>query len=88
MAVGTDWNWVDDYNFDVTDDDEFTKGGDETLGAARLALLAPGERWQISAFVTNLTDEEFYIERTRRDSEVIANAVDGRRYGLRVRYNF
>lgn len=88
MSVGTDWNWVDDYNFDVTDDDEFTKGGDDTLGAARAALVSPGQAWELSAFVTNLTDEEYYSQRTRRSSEVIASAADGRRYGVRIRYNF
>ena len=88
VSVGTDWTWIDEFNFDVTDDDEHTKGGDYTLGAARLAFISPDDHWTIAAFVNNLTDEEYYSQKTRRNSEVLAAAGDGRRYGLRVRYDF
>ena len=88
ISAGTDWVWIDDFNFDVTDDDPFTKGGDYTLGSVRLALLSPEETWRIVAYVDNVTDEEEYANMTRRGQEVIAAALDGRRYGVRVQYNF
>ena len=88
LVVGTDWTWVDDYNFDVTDDDPFAQQEAYTVGGARLALVSPSESVTISAFVQNMTDEEFFSQATRRASEVIASIGEGRRYGVRVRYNF
>jgi outer membrane receptor protein involved in Fe transport len=80
--------WIDEFNFDVTDDDPYTKGGDYTLGSVRLALISPEENWRITAYADNVTDEEEYANMTRRSEEVIAAALDGRRYGVRVQYNF
>jgi iron complex outermembrane recepter protein len=88
LTAGTDWVWIDDFNFDVTDDDPYTKGGDYTLGSVRLALISPEENWRITAYADNVTDEEEYANKTRRSQEVIAAALDGRRYGVRVQYNF
>ena len=88
LNAGTDWVWIDEFNFDVTDDDPYTKGGDYTLGSVRLALISPEENWRITAYADNVTDEEEYANMTRRSEEVIAAALDGRRYGVRVQYNF
>lgn len=88
FTAGTDWIWVDDFNFDVTDDDPYTKGGDYTLGNFRLMFFSPDQSWRVTAFVNNLTDEEYYTNKTRRGAEVIAAAAEGRRYGLRVQYSF
>ena len=88
LSAGTDWVWTDDFNFDVTDDDPYTKGGDYTLGSVRLALILPGQNWRVTAYVDNVTDEEEYANKTRRGQEVIAAPLGGRRYGVRVKYNF
>jgi iron complex outermembrane receptor protein len=88
LMAGTDWVWIDDFNFDVTDNDPYTKGGDYTLGSVRLALMSPDDSWRIIAYADNVTDEEQYANMTRREQEVIAAALDGRRYGVRVQYNF
>ncbi len=87
LVAGTDWTWVDDYNFDVNDDPT-TAQADYALGAVTLALMPESEKWRVSAFVNNVTDEEYYSQRTRRESEIIASAGEGRRYGLRVNYAF
>ncbi|MCY4426830.1 MAG: TonB-dependent receptor [Halieaceae bacterium] len=88
LNLGTDWTFTDEHNFDVLDDDPFTKEDSYTLGAARLAVISPDQKWTVTAYVKNLTDEEYYSQMTRRSTEVIASAADGRRYGLRVRYDF
>ncbi|ARN74552.1 TonB-dependent receptor [Oceanicoccus sagamiensis] len=88
LNAGTDWVWIDEFNFDVTDDDPYTKGGDYTLGSFRLALISPEQNWRITAYADNVTDEEEYANKTRRSQEVIAAALDGRRYGLRLQYSF
>ncbi|MEM8563409.1 MAG: TonB-dependent receptor [Pseudomonadota bacterium] len=87
LYMGTDWVWVDDYNFDVNEDPA-TKQESYALGAATVALSSNDATWTLSAFVQNLTDKDYYSQRTRRDTEIIASAADGRRYGVRVKYAF
>ena len=88
LMAGTDWTWVDDYNFDVDDRDLQTRQDAYALGAATLALMSPTGRWTLSAFVQNLTDEDYYSQRTRRETEIIGSAGQGRRYGVRMKYVF
>lgn len=88
ILAATDWTWVDDHNFDVDDNDVDTKQADYALGAANLALTSPDGKWTLSAFVQNLLDEDYYAQRTRRESEIIATAADGRRYGVRLKFTF
>jgi iron complex outermembrane recepter protein len=87
LAVGTDWTWIDDQNFDVIDD-PYTHQDSYALGAARIMLMSPEESLTISGFVENLSDKEYYSQLVRRGDEVLASQADGRRYGIRVRYNF
>ena len=64
------------------------KQEDYALGAATLALASSAGDWSVSAFVHNLTDKDYYSQRTRRDTEIIASAGEGRRYGFRVNMRF
>ena len=88
VSAGTEWSWKDDFNFDVDEDNPYTEEGDYTLGGARFAVTSPDAHWTVSAFVNNVTDEDYYSQLTRRDTEVIGSAGNGRRYGLRLRYDF
>ncbi|BFM14841.1 TonB-dependent receptor [Maricurvus nonylphenolicus] len=88
LTLGTDWSWTDDYNFDVTENDPYTQQESYTLGALHMGLTSPDQKWTVSAFVENLTDEEYYSQMTRRSDEVLATPADGRRYGLRLRYSY
>lgn len=87
VAAGTDWTWVDDHNFDVNDDPA-TAQDDYVLGSVTLGFMPTSEQWSLQAFVQNVTDKEYFSQRTRRQSEIIASAADGRRYGVRFNYTF
>ena len=88
LLAATDWTWVEDHNFDVDDNDIHTKQADYALGAVHISLSGLERRWTVTAFVQNLLDEDYYAQRTRRESEVIASAAEGRRYGIRLKVAF
>ena len=58
------------------------------LGGVTLGLMPVSEQWSVQAFVQNITDKEYFAQRTRRQSEIISSAADGRRYGVRFNYSF
>lgn len=87
LFAGTDWTWVDDHNFDVNDDPT-TAQADYWLGGVTLSIMPESEQWGVTAFVDNVLDEDYYSQVTRRESELIASAADGRRFGVRFSYQF
>jgi iron complex outermembrane receptor protein len=88
LTLATDWIWVDDFYFDVTEDDPYTQQDAYALGSVNLIVRSPDDSLSFNAFVQNVTDKDYYSQKTRRSTEVIASAGQGRRYGITVRYNF
>lgn len=87
LTFGVEWFWTDEFNYDVTDE-KITEQESYDVGSGHLILTSPNENLMITAFVENVTDEEFFSSIVRRDTEVLVNPADGRRYGIKIKYAF
>jgi len=87
-VFGTNWFWSDEFNFDVTDDDPFTKHDSYSVGAVHISFISPNGAWEIRAYAENVADEDFDYSIVRRGPEVLTTPSEKRRYGIRVRRGF
>ena len=78
--------WMTPFNNSLYD-----KVGSWDRWDARLNAAAPDQKWEVTAFVKNITDDREIITRGR-PSTVTQNAqtalTDPRTYGLKLQYNF
>ncbi|MEO0438901.1 MAG: TonB-dependent receptor [Pseudomonadota bacterium] len=88
LDLGTDWTWTDEFNFEPDTNDPFTAQDAYAIGSVRASLLSPSEQWLLSLFINNVTDEDYFANKNRRETEVIGLPAEGRRYGLRASYRF
>ncbi|MEM8935929.1 MAG: TonB-dependent receptor [Pseudomonadota bacterium] len=88
IGIGTDWFYTGSYFFDFSNNDPVTQQDSYLLGQARLILAAPDDRFVLTVYSENITDKEYLNAVFRRDTEVLQNWADGRRYGGRLRFNF
>jgi iron complex outermembrane receptor protein len=85
-----DWNYRDEVWNDVANTPELRQGSYGLLGA-RLTYAAPDDKWELTAWGTNLTDEEYIVSGiSAADSfgEIEATLGRPREYGLAATYRF
>lgn len=88
IGAATDWFYQDSFFFDFTNDDPVTEEDAYTTGQVRLIFTAPEDKYSVTLYGENITDEEFRSSVFRRDTEVVEGWADGFRYGARLRFNF
>ena len=106
LSLGMDYEWLLDSGSSVTwhVDGTYTAGhyfntentdlesiGGVTVANTRLTYLSANEEWQISGFVNNVTDKEYYIDRGGLGKEVLSPITQRalpRTYGVEFKYNF
>lgn len=89
IAASINATYTDDLFFDTSNTDRL---GQESywLTNARAALLSPGERWEVSLYGKNLTDEEYVVDAFDVSDFGLDELVYGlpRTFGVSVHYNF
>lgn len=90
VEVRGDYAWRDKTYNDAINTESLTQESYGLLHAG-ISLLSRNERWFVSLFGDNLTDEEYIVSGMANKPELgiaIANYSRPRTWGLRVRYNF
>lgn len=90
MPLVVTYSYKDSYLFDFILEPETAalRQDDYGLLTARLSYISPDEKWEVSVWGNNLTDEDYFDDVVANAAAVRASRGSPRTYGVEVRYNF
>ncbi len=90
MNVQFDWNYRDDYTTNAIDHPALTEDG-FWLANARIGWISGDGKWELSAWVKNLTNEDYYVngfDTSTFSSTIIKVPGPPQQFGGTIRYNW